>query len=130
MPVKQPRIGGIKPFQTRDFAFDSAKKVHETSWIERLGRPALGTCECTECGRVMFHYMPGAQPDGIVKGGFRNRINEVGNSALTSHKCDKCGARASCGYSCNDKPEISDISRKMAGFANPIQAWERRKPKL
>lgn len=69
------------------------RKLDTRSWAERLGRPALGTATCDDCGRVAFHEIPGPYNGAFAA----NTPKEE-----QSHTC-RCGGRLSCGYSCEVK---------------------------
>ena len=71
----------------------------DRSWATRLGRYALGTAECTNCGHVVLHAMPGPwridapMPDGHI----------AVQGELITHVCGRCGQKMHCGYSCDPK---------------------------
>src|SRR3972149_6857716 len=67
----------------------------DRSWATRLGRYALGTAECTNCGHVVLHAMPGPwRPEAQMSDG---RVITLGELAI--HVCGRCGQRMRCGYS-------------------------------
>jgi len=69
----------------------------DRSWATRLGRYALGTAECTNCGHVVLHAMPGPyRPEAQMSDG---RVITLGELAI--HVCGRCGQRMRCGYSCD-----------------------------